>query len=159
MITILGKIKSQLPSKNHSEAELLATKLAPGMYPLSRQVQLISDQAKGMVARLAGIENPSMEDEETTIDELIVRLKKTVEFIQNVPEDNYAYADERQIILPWMEQMMPGKALSAEEFFLSFALPNFYFYVVTAYGILRNQGYEIGKFDYIGNLKTIDIKS
>lgn len=157
MITILEKIKLQLPSKNHTEEELLASKLAPDMYPLSRQIQLISDQAKGMVARLAGIENPSMQDDETTIDQLILRLKKTVEFIQNVPEDNYSHADERQIVLPWMAQMMPGKALSAEEFFLTFALPNFYFYVVTAYGILRNQGYEIGKFDYIGNLETIDI--
>ncbi len=159
MITILEKIKTQLPSKNQTEAELLASKLAPDMYPLSRQIQLISDQAKGMVSRLAGIENPSMQDEETTIDELIVRLKKTVEFIQSVPKDNYVHADERQIILPWMTEMMPGKALSAEEFFLSFALPNFYFYVVTAYGILRHLGYEIGKFDYIGDLKTIDIKS
>lgn len=157
MILILEKIKQQLPEKNHSEEELLACRLAPDMYPLSRQIQLISDQAKGMVARLAGIENPSMDDKETTIDQLIERLKKTVEFIQNVPEDNYAHADDRQIILPWMEQMMPGKALTAEEFFLSFALPNFYFYMVTAYAILRNQGYEIGKFDYIGNLKTIDI--
>lgn len=159
MITILEKIKLQLPSKNHSEEELLASKLAPDMYPLSRQIQLISDQAKGMVSRLAGIQNPSMEDQETTIDQLIVRLKKTVEFIQNVPQDNYAHADDRQIILPWMEQMMPGKALTAEEFFLTFALPNFYFYMVTAYAILRNQGYEIGKFDYIGELKTIDINS
>jgi uncharacterized protein len=157
MILILGKIKQQLPEKNHSETELLACRLAPDMYPLSRQIQLISDQAKGMVSRLAGIENPSMEDNETTIDELIIRLKKTVKFIQNIPEDNYAHADERQIILPWMKDMMPGKALSSEEFFLTFALPNFYFYMVTAYAILRNQGYEIGKFDYIGNLKTIDI--
>ncbi len=157
MILILEKIKQQLPTKNHSEAELLAYRLAPDMYPLSRQIQLISDQAKGMVARLAGIENPNMEDKETTIEELIQRLKKTVEFIQNVPEDNYAHADERQIVLPWMKDMMPGKAITAEEFFLTFALPNFYFYMVTAYAILRNQGYEIGKFDYIGELKTIDI--
>jgi uncharacterized protein len=120
-------------------------------------ITIIPIIAKGMVARLAGIENPSMEDKETTIDQLIERLKKTVEFIQNVPEDNYAHADERQIILPWMNEMMPGKALSAEEFFLTFALPNFYFYMVTAYAILRNQGYDIGKFDYIGNLKAIDI--
>lgn len=157
MIVILEKIKQQLPSKNQTEAELLACRLAPDMYPLNRQIQLISDQAKGMVARLAGIENPSIEDKETTIEELIERLKRTVEFIQNVPEDNYVHADERQIILPWMKEMMPGKALTAEEFFLTFALPNFYFYMVTAYAILRNQGYEIGKFDYIGDLKTIDI--
>ena len=157
MIVLLEKIKTQLPSKAHSESELLDYRLAPDMYPLSRQIQLISDQAKGMVARLAGVENPSMEDNETTLDELIIRLKKTVEFIQSVPEDNYTHADERQIVLPWMTEMMPGKALSAEEFFLSFALPNFYFYVVTAYGILRNQGYDLGKFDYIGGLKTVDL--
>lgn len=157
MIVLLQKVQTQLPTMNHSESDLLSSKLAPDMFDLKKQIQLISDQAKGMCARLAGINSPVMEDTETTIDQLIKRLKITVEFIQNIPEDAYAHADDRVIVLPWMVQMMPGKGLSAEEFFVNFAVPNFYFYMVTAYGIMRHMGYNIGKFDYIGQMEMVNV--
>lgn len=157
LIVLLEKIKSQLPHKNHSESDLLAAKLAPDMFPLVKQIQLVADHAK-MAFRLAGMEPPVMEDNETTLDQLIARLKKTVELIQDIPEDSYAHAEDRQIILPIFAKMAPGKALEAQEYFVNFAIPNFYFHLVTAYCILRNQGYEIGKMDFIGGLNMVDAK-
>lgn len=131
------------------EADLLDSRLAPDMRPLTSQVQLASDTAKGAVARLAGVENPSMPDTETTFADLKARIEKTVAFIESVDPSRFESAAARQITVP-----LPTFDLkwNGADYLRQFALPNFYFHVTVLYAILRNKGVTIGKQDYL----TID---
>lgn len=153
MITLLEKIQTQLPSKDFSETDLLDSRLALDMFPLSKQIQIISDNAKGLNARFSAIEAPSMADEEKTLQELIERLKKTTAFITSIDDGAYSDAEERKIILPYF----PGKYQTAEDYLNDFALPNFFFHYTTAYAILRMKGFEIGKTDFLGSLNLRDL--
>ncbi len=147
-LTNLSALMDKALSQGFDEAKLLEARLAPDMRPFSAQIQLASDSAKGAVARLSGTENPSMADTETTFAELKGRIDATIAFIQSVDKAAFEGGEDRDVVLkfPGGEQHFKGGA-----YLTGFALPNFFFHVATAYGILRNAGVEIGKRDYLGN--------
>jgi hypothetical protein len=127
---------------------MINARLAPDMYPLSRQVQIATDMAKGCAARLAGLEVPVYEDNETTFPELQERIAKTLAFIQSVSADQIDGSEERHITLKLRSREV---SFTGQPYLLHFVLPNFYFHVTTAYAILRHNGLAIGKMDFIGN--------
>ena len=127
-------------------------RLASDMLPFNRQIGIVSDNLKGMVSRFAQVENPKMEDNETTLDQLIERLQKTLDFVDSIPEDKYQNASSITATLPFM----PDKHLLAEDYLYQFATPNVYFHITIAYAILRNVGHTLGKSDYIGSLNIQD---
>ncbi len=147
-LTNLSALMDKALSQGFDETKLIEARLAPDMRPFSAQIQLASDSAKGAVARLSGTENPSMADTETTFAELKGRIDATVAFIQSVDTSAFEGGEDRDVVLkfPGGEQHFKGGA-----YLTGFALPNFFFHVATAYGILRNAGVEIGKRDYLGN--------
>jgi hypothetical protein len=132
-----------------AEASLLEARLAPDMFPFTRQVQLATDHAKAIAARLAGLENPSFADTETTFPELKARLAKTLDFVRSVPASAFDGAETRDVTLKLAGEM---RTIQGLPYFLHFALPNFYFHVTTAYDILRHQGVAVGKRDFIGGI-------
>lgn len=129
------------------ETTILEARLAPDMHPFPRQIQMASDAAKGAVARLAGVEVPAMPDTETTLAELKARIEKTVAFVESLDPAAFEGAEDREVVLrfPNMELKFTGG-----EFLTAFALPNFFFHVTTAYGLLRAAGAPIGKLDFLG---------
>ncbi|MEM1312468.1 MAG: DUF1993 domain-containing protein [Patescibacteria group bacterium] len=152
LINILNKTKQHINTENISEEQILQSRLAPDMFPLTKQIQIVSDNAKGMAARLGGLEIPSYKDSESSIDQLIERLNKTINFVESVPKENFNEAETRQITI----QPIPGKYMSAQDYIKGYGLPNFFFHTVTTYAILRNQGVSIGKRDYL-NMEDINL--
>ncbi|MDD5268232.1 MAG: DUF1993 domain-containing protein [Methylococcales bacterium] len=144
---ILDKAAAHAEAKKIDPVVLINARLAPDMYPLSRQIQIATDVVKGCAARLAGIEVPSYEDNETTFPELRARIAKTVAFLQSVSAEQINGSEERTVTLT-----MHGKDIHflGEPYLLYFVLPNFYFHTTTAYDILRHNGLEIGKMDFVG---------
>lgn len=117
-----------------------------GMFPLSRQIQLASDAAKGGGARLAGVEAPSMPDTETTFPELVQRIQKTIAFLESIKREQVDGAESREIVLNLPTRKLEFTGLT---FLTTFSLPNFLFHVTTAYALLRAQGVPIGKMDFL----------
>jgi hypothetical protein len=146
---ILKKAEAHAEAKSIDPAVLVGARLAPDMHPLSRQVQIANDAAKGVVARLAGIDPPSFADTETTFAELQDRIAKTKAFVNGLSADQIDGSEERILTLKLRgsEINVPGQA-----FLLNIALPNFYFHVTTTYLILRHNGVELGKMDFFGGL-------
>jgi hypothetical protein len=144
---ILDKAVAQSKSEDKDPQELLNARLAPDMHPLTRQIQIASDSAKGCAARLAGIEPPSFPDTETTFPELHARIAKTVDFLKSVKREQLDGAEDRAITLKFPQGEMK---FTGRDFLTNFALPNFYFHVTTAYGLLRHRGINIGKMDFLG---------
>lgn len=145
--TILTKATHYAEVKKIDPAILISARLAPDMFALARQVQIATDTAKGCGARLANIEIPIFSDTETTFAELHDRIAKTIHFLQSLNPTQFNGCEERQVTLklPNGEINFPG-----EDYVLGFALPNFYFHVTTAYDILRHNGLDIGKKDFLG---------
>jgi len=145
---ILTKAEAHAEARKIDPAVLLAARLYPDMFPLSRQIQIACDNAKGAIARLAGLEVPKHEDNEKTFAELQQRIAKVVAFIESVPPQQVDGSEERKIIL-----MLRGQetVFTGLQYLTGFVLPNFYFHAVTAYDILRHNGVEIGKRDFLGN--------
>lgn len=127
---------------------LVKGRLAPDMYTLAQQVQLACDQAAGTIARLAGQEPPSFKNDEKTIEDLEARIARTIEYVQRIPENAFAGADDREIRIP-VPEMNAEFVMTGLQFLRDWGLPHFYFHVVTAYDILRHKGVEIGKRDYL----------
>ena len=144
---ILDKAVAQAKSEDKDPNSLLEARLAPDMHPLTRQIQIASDAAKGCAARLAQIEPPAMPDTEATFPELHARIAKTVEFLKSVKREQVEGAEDRTITLKFPQGEMN---FSGRDFVTQFALPNFYFHVTTAYDLLRHKGINIGKMDYLG---------
>jgi len=117
------------------------------MYPLAMQVRIACDAAKFGVARLAGIEAPKFEDSERTLAELRERIARTLAFIAGVPRSSIDGQEDRDVVIPMRERKLEMKGI---DFLLHRALPNFYFHLTTAYNLLRHNGVEIGKQDYLG---------
>ncbi|HTK80367.1 MAG TPA: DUF1993 domain-containing protein [Rhizomicrobium sp.] len=146
---IVDKAVAQAKTEDKDVNTLLEARLAPDMHPFTRQVQIVSDVAKSCAARLAGIEPPSMPDTETTISELQQRIAKTIDFLKSVKPAQLDGAEDRTVTLKFPQ----GETeFSGRDFLTGFALPNFYFHVTTAYGLLRHKGINIGKMDYLGNV-------
>lgn len=148
LIGILEKGAAYADAKSIDPTVLLNSRLYPDMFPLSRQVQIVSDLSRRGVARLAGIEAPKMEDTETTIPELIDRLKQSIAYVETFSADQIDGTEEKVITMP----IGRGETMDIKGWpFLSFfVLPNVYFHLTTAYDILRHNGVEVGKRDYLG---------
>ncbi|MEO9125463.1 MAG: DUF1993 domain-containing protein [Microcoleus sp.] len=136
----------------HAEAKkiedvLIASRLYPDMLPLSKQVQIASDIARRGVARLAGLEAPAMADDETTFAELIDRIHNTIAYLNTLTPAQIDGSEEKEIVLPMGKESMNFKGMP---YLLFFVLPNVYFHVTTAYDILRHNGVELGKMDFLG---------
>ena len=148
---ILDKASAHAEARKIDPAIFVNGRLSPDMFPLSRQVQIATDVVKGCAARLGGIEVPSYEDNETTFAELQARIAKTVAFIQSVSASQVDGSEEREITLKFgsKEAHFLGQA-----YLLDFVIPNVHFHLTTTYAILRHNGVEIGKRDYIGDYEA-----
>jgi len=146
--SILTKAATYAEAKKIDPSVLVNARLAPDMLALARQIQIATDHAKGATARLAGIDVPSFPDSETTIAELQQRIQKTVDFIKGVKPAQFEGAEDRDVTLSIAGQKITWKGTV---YLVHFALPNFYFHASTAYDILRHNGVEIGKRDFIGS--------
>ncbi|MGB6054306.1 MAG: DUF1993 domain-containing protein [Burkholderiaceae bacterium] len=145
---ILGKAEAHAREKNIDPAVLLQARLYPDMLPLTKQVQIASDNAKGIAARLAGVDIPSFADTEQTFEELHARIAKTLDFLDSVKPDQVNGSEEREVVV--YKGAPYEMRLQGQNYLIHFGLPNFLFHVTTAYDILRHNGVEIGKADFIG---------
>jgi hypothetical protein len=145
---ILDKAQVHVDAKKLDTATLTTYRLFPDMLPMTTQVQIACDTAKGVVARLAGVEIPVYEDNEKTLADLKARIAKTIAFIQTVTPRQIDGTEDKEIVIKRGDKETRYKGM---QFLLDTALPNFYFHVTTTYNILRHNGIEIGKRDYLGN--------
>ena len=145
---VLGKAEAHIEVKKVDPAALLQTRLALDMFPLVRQVQIACDFANSVTARLASVEVPTYDDTEQTLAELKARIARTVAVLDSMTEARFAGSESLEIVL------RPGtpkeKKLSGRAYLLAYGLPQFFFHVTTAYNVLRHNGVEIGKKDYMG---------
>jgi hypothetical protein len=146
LAAILAKAETHAQEKKIEQA-LLQARLFPDMFPLTRQVQVAADFAKGASARLAGVEVPRYDDVEASLAELQQRIARTLAFIDSLAADAIAASAERDITLKVGQN---ERQFKGQPYLLHYALPNFYFHTTTAYAILRHNGVEIGKKDFIG---------
>ena len=146
---ILAKAEAHATARKIDPSVLLGARLYPDMFALTRQVQIACDGAKGCAARLAGLDVPRHEDTETTFAQLQERIAKTIAFIESVPADKIAGSEDRRVVLTLRGQDVTFTGL---QYLTAFVLPNFYFHVVTTYDILRHNGVELGKRDFLGNV-------
>jgi hypothetical protein len=131
---------------------LLTSRLAPDQHHFIYQVQSACDYVKGAAAWLSGQAPPKHEDNEKTIDEVRERIRKTIAFVESVTEDQYAGASEQKVKLSWA----PGKVIGGVDYLLQVTIPNVFFHVTTAYAILRHNGVEVGKMDFLGAMNFVD---
>ena len=143
----LDKAEAHAAAKRFEPSVLLATRLAPDMLPLVKQVQMACDAAKFGVARLAGVEAPKTDDTEATLAELKARLRMTINYVQSVPAALFDGSEAREVTVPRRDGPI---VLKGEVYLKHFALPNFYFHVTTTYALLRHNGVELGKGDFLG---------
>ena len=144
---ILDKTVAFAEARKIDPSVLINARLAPDMFPLVRQVQIACDFGKGPMARLSGRENPRFEDVETSFPELKARIARTLEFIASVPESEFAGAEDRDITVQAGPQTLQFKGLP---YLVGYVLPNLNFHLSMAYAILRHNGVELGKRDYLG---------
>ena len=144
---ILDKAQAHIDARKIDVSVLTTYRLFPDMLPMTTQVLIACDAAKGVVARLAGIEIPVYEDNEKTLAELKARIAKTVDFIQSVTPAQIDGTEDKDIVTKLGDKETHYKGM---QFLLGHALPNFYFHVTTTYNILRHNGIEIGKRDFLG---------
>jgi hypothetical protein len=148
----LEKAVERAAKKSFEPSVLLQARLAPDQFNFIRQVQSACDAAKSGAARLAGQQPPSHPDTEQTLEELRARIRTCIAYLDSVKPDDLAEAATRRIALPFI----PGKLMHGSDYLTQFALPNFYFHVTTAYAILRHNGVELGKADFLGDLPLFD---
>ena len=147
--TLLDKGAAHAEAKKYDPSVLVNARLAPDMFPLARQVQVASDSAKGLAARLAGVEVPSWPDEEKTIPELQARIAKTIDYLKSFKPEQIDGQEDRTVTMKAGANEYSFKGI---DFLLGFAIPNLFFHVTTAYNILRHNGVEVGKMDYLGKV-------
>jgi len=144
---ILEKTAAHAAAKKIEESVFVNARLYPDMLPLSAQVQIASDSARGACARLSGAEPPAIEDKEKTLAELIARIDATIAYLRAFKAEQLDGSETRQITRKLRGSPMTFTGL---DYLLTFAMPNFYFHVTTTYAILRHNGLEIGKGDFLG---------
>ena len=149
LAAILDKAQAHTEAKKVDPLVLTSARLYPDMFALARQVQVATDTAKGAVARLAGAEVPKYEDTEKTFAELKARIDRTVAFIEGFKPAQIDGSEEKDIHMKLGPREVQWKGM---QYLLGFALPNFYFHAATAYDILRHNGVELAKRDFIGNV-------
>jgi hypothetical protein len=150
--TCFDKAEAYAAAKKFDVGVLLTSRLAPDMENFIYQVQSACDYVKAAAAWLSGQTPPKHEDNEKTLDELRARIRKTVAFAESAKEPAYAGASERKIKLSWA----PGKVIGGEDYLLQVAVPNIYFHIAMAYAILRHNGVDVGKRDFLGPINFVD---
>jgi len=148
----LDKAAAHAKAKNFEIDTLLHARLAPDMFSLDRQIQSACDTAKFSAAYLSGKEPPVHPDTEKTVAELRARIQSCLAFLETVKEADVAGAEERKV----SPKFLKGKWVRGDQFLLQMSLPNFYFHVTTAYAILRHNGVDVGKTDFIGGMPVRD---
>ncbi|WP_342119610.1 DUF1993 domain-containing protein [Pseudoduganella sp. OTU4001] len=151
LLSILDKADAYVEEKKLDPNALLQFRLFPDMLPFTRQIQIAADFAKGAGARLAGADVPSYEDTEKTIGELKLRIQRTLTFLDSLPREAIEGSETRSVTTGSGEKT---KQWVGQEYLVHYALPHFYFHATTAYNILRHNGLEIGKKDFIGSWKA-----
>jgi uncharacterized protein len=144
----LKKAKALYAEKGYDEGSLLSYRFYPDMFDFTRQVQVATDHAKNCTGMLAGVEAPKYEDNEKTLAELIARVEKTVAWIGSVNPAQVDGSESKSVTVKTRDRELSMKGI---ELLLNRSMPNFYFHVTTAYDILRHNGVEIGKRDFMGN--------
>jgi hypothetical protein len=148
LIRMLGGLSNVLAKgEAHGGIDPSDARLAPDMLPLKNQVYIATDGAKGCGARLAGVEIPKYEDTETTFPDLKARVAKTIAFLKSLDRKSFAGSENKQIVLKFPNTTFE---FNGGDYVGNFVLPNVYFHITTAYGILRNRGVALGKPDYLG---------
>jgi hypothetical protein len=144
---ILGKAEADAKARKIDPQVFLHARLAPDMFSLTRQVQIVTDQVKGGLARLSGTEVPSWEDKEATFADLAARVDKAIAYAKTFKPEQFEGAESRKV-----ELKFPNATLSfnGRDYLFGFVLPNFYFHMTTAYAILRHNGVQLGKRDFTG---------
>jgi hypothetical protein len=146
------KAEQHAAARKFDVGVLMTSRLAPDMKPLIYQVQSACDYVKAAAAWLSGQTPPKHEDNEQTIDDLRARIRKTVAFVESVQGSQYAGASERKVGFSWT----PGKVMGGEDYLLQMTIPNTYFHVAMAYAILRNNGVDVGKMDFLGPINLVE---
>lgn len=144
---VLKKGEAHAQSKKIDPAVFTGARLAPDMFPLVRQVQIATDQVKGCAARLAGMEPPAYEDKEQSFADLYARIDKTITFLKSFKPAQIDGSEERTVQLKVRDETI---TLKGQDYLFERVYPNFFFHVTTAYAILRHNGVEIGKGDFLG---------
>lgn len=147
---LIETIQSQAKARNIPEENIHALRLAPDMFHFTRQIQISCDNAKGHCARLSGTEAPKFEDNEKTFDELIARVDKTLEYLKTLTPEAFADMSSRKIELPYAS--FAGMHFLGDDFFRTYAIPNYMFHETMVYAIARNNGFDIGKKDFFFEL-------
>jgi hypothetical protein len=147
MSTWLDKAEAHATAKKFEPSVYLQSRLSPDMLPFIKQVQIACDTTKFAMARLGGVDAPKFDDSETTIAELRDRIKATIEFIKSVPASKIDGSEDKEVTLPRASGPI---IMKGEAYLKHFVLPNFFFHTTTAYALLRSNGVEIGKLDYLG---------
>ena len=145
---ILDKAQAHVDAKKLDEATLTSFRLFPDMLPMARQILIATDTAKGLAARLAGVEIPVYDDTEKTLGELKARIAKTVAYLQTFRPEQIDGTENKEIVIKRGDKETRYHGM---QFLLGHAVPNVYFHITTAYNILRHNGVDIGKRDYLGN--------
>jgi hypothetical protein len=145
----LDKAEAHAEAKSFDRSVLLEARLAPDQFAFVRHIQAVCDAAKFLAARLAGVTAPSHADDEKTWEQIRERVTTVAAYLDSFEEQAFATAGERWVELPFLE----GQKMRADDYMFEMALPNFYFHLVTAYAILRHNGVDLGKRDYIGSLR------
>lgn len=148
---LLLKAREAAKERKFDENLYLQMRMAPDMFPFVKQVQIATDTAKGAGARLTGKTAPVFEDKEATLEELLQRIDKTVEFLGTLSKEDFEGYEKKSISFPWY----PGVHMNGDDFLSSHALPNFYFHMTTVYLMLRSNGLVIGKRDFLGEQNWI----
>lgn len=148
MSVILDKGAQFADVKKFSAEVLLQSRLAPDQFPLLRQIQIMCDTAKLSASRLSGKEAPVHADSEATLPEIKSRIDSVISYLHNFSAEDFKEAKTRHVTQPRWE----GKYLTGEDYVIHHAIPNFYFHMTTAYSILRHNGVDIGKKDYLGEM-------
>jgi hypothetical protein len=149
LAAVLKKGADHAKARGIEPAVLVNARLFPDMFPLARQVQIATDMAKGGAARLAGVEVPSFPDTESSFEELQQRIARTLAFLKGLKATQYAGADARHIQL---QMRMGSIGFDGRDYLVGWVLPNFYFHLATAYNILRHNGVELSKADFLGSV-------
>lgn len=147
LIVVLEKGAAHAAAKNIDPAVFVNARLAPDMFALAKQVQIATDMAKGCAARLAGVEPPKYDDNEASFADLVARINKTIAFVKTFTPAQIDGSEDKQIVLQMRTGPLEFRGLP---YLLHFVYPNFYFHVTTAYDILRHNGVEVGKMDFLG---------
>ena len=147
MSTWLEKAEAHAAARKFEPAVLLASRLAPDMLPLTNQVQIACDTAKFLIARLSGVDSPKFDDTEASLADLRKRIDATIEFVKSVPADKIDGSEDKDVTLP---RRTGPIVMKGEAYLKHFALPNFFFHATTTYALLRHNGVEIGKMDFLG---------